>query len=73
LKNISLAYDISKVKLKNTVGIKLFVSATNLLTWTNYSGIDPESNSSSGDIRQGIDYGTYPNAKTITGGVTLNF
>ncbi len=73
LKNISLAYDITKSKLKNTVGIKLFVSATNLLTWTNYSGIDPESNSSSGDIRQGIDYGTYPNVKTITGGATLSF
>lgn len=73
LKNISLAYDIPKSALKNTVGIKLFVSATNLLTWTNYSGIDPESNSSAGDIRQGIDFGTYPNAKTITGGVTLSF
>lgn len=73
LKNISLAYSISKSKLKNIAGIKLFVSATNLLTWTNYSGIDPESNSSSGDIRQGIDFGTYPNVKTITGGVTLSF
>ncbi|WP_185937087.1 TonB-dependent receptor [Chitinophaga polysaccharea] len=73
LKNISLAYSISKSRLKNIAGIKVFVSATNLLTWTNYSGIDPESNSSSGDIRQGIDFGTYPNVKTITGGVTLSF
>ncbi|QJB38366.1 TonB-dependent receptor [Chitinophaga oryzae] len=73
LKNISLSYDFPKSRLKNIVGIKLFVSATNLLTWTNYSGIDPESNSSAGDIRQGIDYGTYPNAKTITGGATLSF
>jgi TonB-linked SusC/RagA family outer membrane protein len=73
LKNISLAYDIRKQQLRNIVGIKLFLSATNLFTLTDYSGIDPEANSSAGDIRQGIDFGAYPNAKTITGGVTLSF
>lgn len=73
LKNVSLSYDIPKAKLKNAVGVKLFVSATNLLTITDYSGIDPEANSSAGDIRQGIDFGSYPNAKTITGGITLSF
>lgn len=73
LKNVSLSYDISKSKLKNALGIKLFISATNLFTITGYSGIDPEANSAAGDIRQGIDYGSYPNAKTYTGGVTLNF
>lgn len=73
LKNISLAYTLPKSALKDKLGIKIFVSATNLFTITNYSGLDPESNSSAGDIRQGIDYGTYPNAKTITGGVTLRF
>jgi len=73
LKNVSLSYDIPKSKLKNAPGIKVFVSATNLLTFTGYSGIDPEANSADGDIRQGIDFGSYPNVKTITGGVTLNF
>lgn len=73
LKNVSLSYDIPKTKLKNTVGIKLFVSATNLFTLTGYSGIDPEANSSAGDVRQGIDFGSYPNAKTYTGGITLSF
>ena len=73
LKNVSLSYDIPKSQLKNTAGIKLFVSVTNLFTITGYSGIDPEANSSAGDIRQGIDYGSYPNAKTITGGLTLSF
>lgn len=73
LKNVSLSYDIPKSKLKNALGIKVFVNATNLFTITNYSGIDPEANSADGDIRQGIDFGSYPNAKTITGGVTLSF
>lgn len=72
LKNISLSYTLPKPVLKH-VGLKVFVSATNMLTFTDYSGIDPEASSSSGDFRQGIDYGSYPNAKTITGGFTLNF
>lgn len=73
LKNISLSYDIRKQQLKNIVAVKLFLSATNLFTITSYSGLDPEANSSAGDVRQGIDFGSYPNAKTITGGVTLSF
>ncbi len=73
LKNISLAYNIPKSVLKNTVGVKVFVSVTNLLTFTSYTGLDPESNSSASDIRQGIDFGTYPNTRTITGGITLSF
>ncbi|HEU4553987.1 MAG TPA: TonB-dependent receptor [Chitinophaga sp.] len=73
LKNVSLSYDIPRGKIKNVLGVKVFVSATNLLTFTGYSGIDPEANSDAGDIRQGIDFGSYPNAKTITGGVTLSF
>jgi len=73
LKNVSLSYDIPKSSIKNVLGVKVFVSATNLLTFTGYSGIDPEANSDAGDLRQGIDFGSYPNAKTITGGVTLSF
>lgn len=73
LKNVSLSYDISKSTLNNWLGIKLFISATNLFTITSYSGIDPEANSSAGDVRQGIDYGSYPNAKTYTAGITLSF
>ncbi|WP_217602451.1 TonB-dependent receptor [Chitinophaga sp. GbtcB8] len=73
LKNVSLSYDIPKSRIKNVLGVKVFVSATNLFTFTGYSGIDPEANSDAGDLRQGIDFGSYPNAKTITGGVTLSF
>lgn len=73
LKNISLSYEFPKSAIRNIAAIKVFIGATNLLTITNYSGIDPESNSSAGDFRQGIDYGAYPNAKTITGGFSLSF
>lgn len=73
LKNLSLSYEIPRKALGNKAGLRLFVSATNLWTLTNYTGIDPEANSAAGDIRQGIDYGSYPNARTFTGGCTLSF
>ena len=73
LKNLSLSYDIPRTVFKGKAGLKVFISATNLFTITGYTGIDPEANSASGDIRQGIDYGSYPNVRTITGGCTLSF
>lgn len=75
LKNVSLSYVIPKSVISDKVKLKLFVSATNLWTITKYSGIDPEASNvgSSSDINQSIDYGAYPNAKVITGGVNLTF
>ena len=83
LKNVSLSYTIPKSILKNIASVRLFFSATNLLTITKYKGIDPESNSSnvSGltwnnfgtDVQQGVDYGSYPNSKTYTAGLNLTF
>jgi hypothetical protein len=74
LKNISLSYDLPS-NLINGVDAKLFIGATNLLTFTKYKGFDPESSSvsSSNDVDQGIDYGSYPNSKSYILGFTLKF
>jgi hypothetical protein len=73
LKNVSLSYNLPKTVIKN-LGVKVFVSGTNLLTITDYKGIDPESSSVSGaDTALGIDYGSYPNARTYTLGLNLTF
>lgn len=74
LKNVSFSYDFPPALLKNSAQIRVFVSGTNLLTFTNYTGIDPESSSVHGaDTALGIDYGAYPNARTITAGINLTF
>jgi TonB-linked SusC/RagA family outer membrane protein len=83
LKNVSVAYVLPKSYLKDVAVVRLFISATNLLTITDYNGMDPESNSSpvSGlgrgnfgtDVQQGIDHGSYPNARTFTAGINLTF
>lgn len=76
LKNLSLGYTIpesitSKVKIKN---LRIYVSGQNLLTWTNYTGFDPEvSKNGQNALNSGIDNGVYPNSKTILGGVSLSF
>ena len=74
VKNISLSYALPQELLK-VVKVKLFFTATNLFTITKYKGLDPESSSvSSGtDTNIGIDYGSYPNSKSYTAGVTLKF
>ncbi|WP_338868429.1 TonB-dependent receptor [Spirosoma sp. SC4-14] len=75
LKNVSLSYNIPSSLLKNKANIRVFASATNLLTFTKYSGPDPESSrvGSSTDTAIGIDYGSYPNSKTYTLGLNLGF
>jgi TonB-linked SusC/RagA family outer membrane protein len=73
LKNISLQYTLPKNAIKwGTLSAQ--ISAQNLLTFTNYKGIDPEtySNMGSGDARGG-DGGSYPNSKQWTFGLTLSF
>lgn len=75
LKNVSLSYDLPSAIIHKIFSVKLFASATNLWTITKYKGPDPEaSNLGSGtDTAIGIDYGAYPNSKTFTVGINLNF
>ncbi|HEY4786849.1 MAG TPA: hypothetical protein VIH57_12410, partial [Bacteroidales bacterium] len=53
--------------------LKLTVSAQNWITFTKYKGFDPESSSTSSDIDGAVDVGAYPNPKTITLGLQMNF
>lgn len=75
LKNISLSYNVPSSVFKDKANIRVFASATNLLTITKYTGPDPESSNvgSNTDTAIGIDRGSYPNAKVYTVGVTVGF
>jgi len=54
---------------------RFFVSGQNLITFTKYSGADPEVGqiSSTNYLSRGVDIGSYPQAKTITGGINIIF
>lgn len=73
IKNIQLGYTLPSYLTQKIFIQKLrfYVAAENLLTMTSYKGLDPELN---GDERSnGIDRGYYPQARTFTVGVNLNF
>jgi TonB-dependent starch-binding outer membrane protein SusC len=61
---------LNKVKLNN---LKVYVTAQNLLTFTKYSGYDPEIGNIAGSLEIGIDRGFYPQARTFIGGVNFTF
>lgn len=64
LQNLSLSYTLPQSLTKNS-GFKctFYVHASNLLTFTKYKGIDPETQR----------FGGMPPAKTVVGGVSLSF
>ena len=75
VKNITLSYDITSPKLKriNISRIQPYISLQNFITWTNYSGYDPEVSQSESATQMGIDWGTYPNVRTVVVGLNLTF
>ncbi|MBK8289952.1 MAG: TonB-dependent receptor [Flammeovirgaceae bacterium] len=76
LKNIALGYNVSKelISKLHLNSLRFYVSAQNLLTFTNYSGLDPEVNYSGNSTQVvGTDFFTFPQARTITLGANLKF
>jgi TonB-linked SusC/RagA family outer membrane protein len=80
LKNVQLGYKLGANALKaiGLSSIRIYVSGQNLLTFTKYTGLDPEQyqntdNAADGPRAVGIDWGTYPSARTITAGINANF
>ncbi len=56
----------------NVSRLRLYISGQNLLTWTKYTGYDPDVNSYAG-IRVGIDAGAYPQSRTFIIGLDVEF
>jgi TonB-linked SusC/RagA family outer membrane protein len=74
LKNIQIGYTIPgkilrKIKVES---LRFYLAGNNLLTLTKYQGFDPDI-SSPNALSAGVDYGFYPQAKNIMGGVQLKF
>lgn len=72
VKNIALSYLLKK-KYTWFADLKFTVSAQNLLTFTKYKGYDPEVSTYGGDTEGALDMGAYPNPRTVTFGVQMNF
>jgi TonB-linked SusC/RagA family outer membrane protein len=68
LKNVQLGYTLPKsLTRKLDIGrCRFYVSASNVFTLTGYTGYDPE-------VGNGVDYGNYPQARTVLVGLNLDF
>lgn len=75
LKTISLGYKLPSSILKpiNIKSVRIYCSAQNLLTWTNYKGLDPEVSTRRSALTPGFDWSPYPRAKSIVFGVNVTF
>ena len=75
LKNLTIGYNLPKKLLHKThlSQLRLYVSATNLWTITNYSGYDPEASMGKDASGAGIDRGVYPSSKSWIIGLDLTF
>lgn len=73
LRNVSIGYTFRNL-FKEISSVRLYASVNNLLTFTDYSGYDPEVNAFGSDPSQrGVDAGGYPQAKEFIFGVNLTF
>lgn len=75
LKSISMGFTlpghiVEKLKVSN---LRVFVIGQNLVTWTSYSGFDPEVTSGNNTTQQGTDAGIYPVSRTISAGLSVTF
>ncbi len=82
LKSLSLGYELPKsiISKLNVSRLYLYISSENLLTFTKYSGFDPEvsvyglsSNNTEKNIAPGVDYGTYPQSRDFLVGLNVTF
>lgn len=74
LRNVQIGYSlptkwIKQIKMERC---RIYVAANNLVTLTKYRGYDPDVGSG-GVLSAGVDYGIYPQARTIMGGVQIKF
>ena len=75
LKTLSLAYQIPAKYLSrlHIRSLSVSASAQNLVTWTNYSGLDPEVSVKNSALTRGFDYSAYPQAQTMVLGINATF
>ncbi len=78
IKNISFGYNFPKnwIQKARIQAIRVYVSGSNLYTFTKYKGFDPEVLNPDVDDKMpnnGIDHNIYPVTRTMSIGINLSF
>ncbi|QIX60446.1 TonB-dependent receptor [Hymenobacter sp. BT18] len=75
VKNVQLGYTVPKLltsRVPSLGSVRLYVTARNLFTFTKYTGFDPEITGTN-FFNRGVDDSAYPNVRSFTGGLQVNF
>ena len=70
---MQLGYELPPRVVPGAQSARVYVSAINLLTSTDYTGYDPEVSAFSTTAMRGVDLGSYPQSRLLTFGMTLTF
>lgn len=75
IRTVNIGYTFKPDNAKWYSSLRFYLQAQNLAVFTKYYGFDPEVSSNGGDAPQtaGVDYAAYPQPRTITFGVNLQF
>ncbi|AYL99360.1 SusC/RagA family TonB-linked outer membrane protein [Mucilaginibacter celer] len=78
VKNMQIGYNFPAAWLRSKTDnalnrLRIYLASTNLLTFTKYKGLDPEIGSRNGTLTNGIDYGQYPQPRTVQLGLQATF
>lgn len=74
LNNVTISYDIPVENSSLMERLNVYIAGQNLVTWTDYSGYNPEVSSFlNNGLINGVDWNGAPNAKTILLGLNINF
>ncbi|MCF8202337.1 MAG: TonB-dependent receptor [Crocinitomicaceae bacterium] len=74
LRNLQFGYTLPSTLLRkiHVESLRVYVAANNLITLTRYMGFDPDLSSSS-VLSAGVDYGMYPQARSLMSGLQIKF
>ena len=73
LQNMTIGYTFDLPATLGARSTRVYLSGDNLLLFTPYSGYDPEVFVADGLASRGVDYLTYPRARTFTLGARVQF
>jgi len=75
IRNVELGYNLPG-KFLSTYGIdnvRIYLSGQNLLTFTGYSGLDPDVIGANINLEPGVDAGNYPSSRIFSLGLNIGF
>ena len=75
LSNVTFGYTFPKQMVRK-IGVsklRLYFTGNNLLTWTPYTGFDPEVSNMRSPLTPGVDFGAYPRSRSFIFGANITF